>query len=251
VVTSIGFDFAAAEVALIAARLAEEAGHVPAARAAVDEAARLATGIGMPWYLAWVANSDGRVARAEGRPGAAEDAHHRALAICVCHGYAATSAETLECLASLAVASASWLEAARLYGAARGLRERTGSRRPVVDAPTADTDGLAIEAALGPERYAAAVAEGEALPLDGAAAYASRARGERKRPSSGWDSLTPMEQRVTALVAEGLTNPDIGRRLYITTGTVKVHLHNIFAKLGVARRSELAARATERRLGDT
>ena len=66
-----------------------------------------------------------------------------------------------------------------------------------------------------------------------------------------WESVTPTEQQVVTLVAEGLTNADIGRRLFITTGTVKVHMHNIFGKLGVTRRSELAARATERRLAET
>jgi DNA-binding CsgD family transcriptional regulator len=96
---------------------------------------------------------------------------------------------------------------------------------------------------------AAAFGEGRTLTLPEAVAYASRARGERKRPSMGWDSLTPTERQVVALVAAGMTNPDIGRRLFITTGTVKVHLHNIFGKLGITRRAELAARATERRLG--
>jgi DNA-binding NarL/FixJ family response regulator len=86
------------------------------------------------------------------------------------------------------------------------------------------------------------------LDLAGAVAYAARARGERKRPSAGWDSLTPTEQQIVDLVAEGLTNAQIGERLFITTGTTKVHVHNIFTKLGVTRRSELAAQATRRRM---
>ena len=91
--------------------------------------------------------------------------------------------------------------------------------------------------------------EGSALSLEEAAAYASRARGERKRPSSGWAALTPTELEVVALAAQGLSNAEIGTRLFISPGTAKVHLSHIYAKLGVANRAALAARATARGLG--
>ena len=81
--------------------------------------------------------------------------------------------------------------------------------------------------------------------------YVSRARGERKRPSAGWDSLTPTERRVVGLAAAGLTNPEIAERMFIARGTVKVHLGHVFAKLGVATRAELAAQATKRELDET
>ena len=80
--------------------------------------------------------------------------------------------------------------------------------------------------------------------------YVSRARGERKRPSAGWESLTPTELRVVGLVAAGLTNPQIAERMFIARGTVKVHLSHVFAKLGVATRAELAAQATKRGLAE-
>jgi len=250
VLRSIGFDLAVVEWSLVAGRAAEEAGDVAVARTAVDEAQGLTPGLGMPWLEAWSAHADGRVARAEGRMAAAEDAHHAALTVCARHRYRGRAVEAFECLASLAAAGESWAEAARLYGAASSLRGGTGFRQSPLDATRADTDAVALEAALGPQAYADALSEGEALTFDEALAYASRARGERKRPSIGWDSLTPTELQVVTLVAEGLTNADIGRRLFITTGTVKVHVHNVFGKLGISRRSELAARATERRLGE-
>ncbi|MCU1450529.1 MAG: hypothetical protein JWP02_2699, partial [Acidimicrobiales bacterium] len=84
------------------------------------------------------------------------------------------------------------------------------------------------------------------LELDDAVAYATRASGERRRPSSGWASLTPTETDVVRLIAEGLTNPDIAARLFVSRATVKTHLVHVFAKLGVATRSELAAAATRR-----
>ncbi|MDX2973234.1 helix-turn-helix domain-containing protein, partial [Kribbella solani] len=78
------------------------------------------------------------------------------------------------------------------------------------------------------------------LSLDEAVAYARRARGTRGRPSSGWPSLTPTEHQVADLAVEGLTNPQIADRLFMSRGTVKTHLAHIYTKLSVANRTELA-----------
>ena len=51
--------------------------------------------------------------------------------------------------------------------------------------------------------------------------------------------LTPREIEVVGMVAKGLSNKEIGARLFIAEGTVKIHLHNIYEKLGIARRAEL------------
>jgi DNA-binding CsgD family transcriptional regulator/tetratricopeptide (TPR) repeat protein len=67
------------------------------------------------------------------------------------------------------------------------------------------------------------------------------ARGPRTRPRFGWQSLTPTEQTVAALVADGLTNPQIGERLFISHRTVQTHLAHVFAKLGISSRAHLAA----------
>jgi DNA-binding CsgD family transcriptional regulator len=71
-------------------------------------------------------------------------------------------------------------------------------------------------------------------------------RGARQRPQLGWDSLTPTEHRVVDLAAEGLTNPQIGERLYISRRTVQTHLAHVFTKLGISSRTQLAAEATRR-----
>lgn len=59
-------------------------------------------------------------------------------------------------------------------------------------------------------------------------------------------TLTASEERVVSLVAEGLTNPEIAKRLYVSSRTVQTHLYNVFAKLKVSTRAELAARAVRR-----
>ena len=63
-----------------------------------------------------------------------------------------------------------------------------------------------------------------------------------------WSSLTPTEVHVVRLVAEGLTNPQIGARLLMSRGTVKTHLSHIFTKLDTTNRAQLAAAAIDRRL---
>jgi DNA-binding NarL/FixJ family response regulator len=54
--------------------------------------------------------------------------------------------------------------------------------------------------------------------------------------------LTPREHQITTLVGTGLSNKEIARQLYVTEGTVKVHLHNIFQKVRVRNRTALIAR---------
>jgi len=58
-------------------------------------------------------------------------------------------------------------------------------------------------------------------------------------------SLSPRERELVTLVRQGLRNRDIAQRLGITEGTVKVYLHSVFEKTGVANRTELAIRASE------
>jgi DNA-binding CsgD family transcriptional regulator len=55
--------------------------------------------------------------------------------------------------------------------------------------------------------------------------------------------LTEQELRVVSLVCEGLTNPEIGRALFISRRTVQWHLSNIYQKTGVRSRTELAVAA--------
>jgi DNA-binding CsgD family transcriptional regulator len=72
-------------------------------------------------------------------------------------------------------------------------------------------------------------------------------RGPRGRPQLGWESLTGTERQVVDLVAEGLTNPQIGERLYVSRRTVQSHLAHVFAKLQLSSCAQLAAEATRRR----
>jgi NarL family two-component system response regulator LiaR len=66
-------------------------------------------------------------------------------------------------------------------------------------------------------------------------------------PTPEYD-LTPREYEVLTLLVEGLNNPEISERLYISIGTTRTHVSNIFAKLGVSNRSEAIALALRQKL---
>ena len=81
------------------------------------------------------------------------------------------------------------------------------------------------------------------MSTEEAIAYAQRGRGERKRPSTGWGSLTPTELDVVRLVHEGIPNKDIATRLFVSPRTVQSHLRHVYNKLGLTSRVQLAQEA--------
>jgi DNA-binding CsgD family transcriptional regulator len=92
----------------------------------------------------------------------------------------------------------------------------------------------------------AAWAEGAALSTEEAIAYAQRGRAERKRPNTGWESLTPAEREVVRLVCDGLPNKDIATRLFVSPRTVHAHLTHVYTKLGLNSRVQLVQEAAQR-----
>jgi DNA-binding CsgD family transcriptional regulator len=59
------------------------------------------------------------------------------------------------------------------------------------------------------------------------------------RPS-GWDVLTPTEQRVALLTSRGLRNAELAKTLFVSPKTIEQHLGRIYRKLGLRSRTELA-----------
>jgi DNA-binding CsgD family transcriptional regulator len=59
------------------------------------------------------------------------------------------------------------------------------------------------------------------------------------RSKTGWDSLTDSELTVVNLIAQGATNRDVATQLHLSLHTVKNHVHNAFAKLGINSRAQL------------
>jgi predicted ATPase/class 3 adenylate cyclase/DNA-binding CsgD family transcriptional regulator len=191
------------------------------------------------FYRAVALTTRARLAVARNEPEQAErDAHEALECIVGVKAYIGTP-DILELLAGLHRDAGRHLEAARFLGAAARIRRAGEVRFKVFDADYATTEA-AVRDALGDSDFDAAWAEGAALSIDEAIAYAQRGRGERKRPSMGWGSLTPTELDVVRLVGEGLPNKDIATRLFVSPRTIQSHLRHVYGKLEVATRVQLA-----------
>ena len=79
-----------------------------------------------------------------------------------------------------------------------------------------------------------------------------RSTGEtarRRAPAASHQELTAQEALIAGLARDGLSNPEIGTRLFISAHTVQYHLRKIFAKLGIASRSQLSGVLPSESLG--
>ena len=196
----------------------------------------------------WVARANLEVAQKEF--GRADVDVRRALDIAATAGGDVIVPDIFECLAELARFGGNQEEAARLLGVAAANRDRLLSRRfRVLDAAHEVTVD-ALRTAMGDNDFDTAWAEGASLSTDDAIAYVQRGRGERKRPASGWASLTPTERDVARLVGEGLGNKDIAARLFVSPRTVESHLTHAYTKLGISSRVQLAQEVGRRTADD-
>ncbi|WP_228980888.1 response regulator transcription factor [Streptomyces sp. DH12] len=120
----------------------------------------------------------------------------------------------------------------------------------LLDAIMAGASGYVLKQITGTDLVSAVrtVASGQSLLDPGATARVmARLRGgdPRKDEQAGLAGLTERERDILALVGEGLTNREIGERLYLAEKTVKNNISRLLAKLGVERRVQAAVLATQ------
>ncbi|MEY2524678.1 MAG: hypothetical protein QOJ66_3243, partial [Ilumatobacteraceae bacterium] len=233
-------DMAAAGRAFNAVEAALAAGDVVAARLWADEAVAVATG----WHKVAALLAQARVAMAQGAREEAERDAYGALTA-TSSGVHLHTPDILDCLADLS-RGADNRRATRLFGAADACRQHMGQVRFKVHQAGYEASVAALRDAMGQKEFDAAWAEGAELTTEEAIGYAQRGRGERKRASSGWESLTPAELDVVRLVTEGLGNKDIAARLFLSPRTVQAHLTHVYTKLGLTSRVQLAQEAASR-----
>jgi DNA-binding CsgD family transcriptional regulator len=237
---------------MLACRNGLRAGHVAAAVAAADRAAETAERGGIvepcivPWHSAAI---EANVAA--GRLDEATALATRLEQICV----------PLPCHAPRAVALAGRAAVAWWQGCpeqARDLYEEALGHNALVQMPLAEAETLigygrflrhsrhASEARMVFHRALDVLEPTGAARLQAIARDELSASGGRRRHDRQSTTLTPQEQRVTALAAQGISNEDIGRHLFISRRTVEHHLAHAYAKLGVRTRLELINARSDR-----
>ena len=214
-------------------------GELAAARKWADETVAMVPG----WHKMVALMERAYIALAQGESEQAERDAHEALTIAVHTNARLRLPDIVECLARLAAGDGNHQTAARLFGAADAMRKRIGVVRFAVYQAGYDTALASARESLEENAFEAAWTEGATLSTEETIAYAQRGRGERKRPTSGWESLTPTERDVVRLVAEGLANKDIATRLFISPRTVQTHLTHVYTKLGLTSRVQLVHEA--------
>lgn len=221
-------------------------GDTDAALQALKEAQSIAAESGDRLVLSWIFDAEAGRCRRAADWERARALYQQSLALKVEIGQRSGFVGSLEKLAGLAADEGRFEHAARLFAAADSFREQRGHGRSPVEEAVCKADRERARAGLGEEAFAAAWEQGARLDLDDAVALALRRVVSRRPQSTGWESLTKAERDVVRLVREGLTNPEIGRRLCISRRTVQAHLAHVYTKLDMHSRGELSVEATAR-----
>ena len=138
--------------------------------------------------------------------------------------------------------------AARLFGSAEAMREAMGYYQEPGDRALQEPYLIALRSRLDEASWEEALAEGRTMPLDDAFAYAlsvedhPAAQAPVTPPPGG---LSPREVDVVRLVAEGLTNAQVAKKLYLSPRTVQRHLNSVYHKLGISSRAAATRFAAE------
>lgn len=224
------------------AEIALRRGDLAEARHWADKAVSMTAG----WSLSVALMTRARIALADKDAGSAERDLHEALGCAAEVEAYLVLPDVLEALARVVGGDGNHREAARFCGAADGMRGRNGGVRFKAYDADHEANIATLRDALGSTDFDAAWAEGASMSTTEAIAYAQRGRGQRKRPSNGWASLTPTELDVVRLVGEGLGNKEIAARLFVSHRTVQTHLTHVYTKLGLTSRLQLAQEALRR-----
>jgi predicted ATPase/DNA-binding CsgD family transcriptional regulator len=239
-----GLDDVPAALAFLQARSLDGffEGDLEAASSASSEGVRLSRQAGELYTLkVWLLNL-GTVALIAGQVGASKPLFTEALRIAhqvddrVQQGY------LLDALGCVAAGSGQARLAAQLLGAADSVRTGAGASIMPFLAPLVAQARASAIAALGASRFEADFRAGSRLSRDAAVRLALGEPGPVAAASDGARPglLAKREAEVARLVADGLSNKEIGARLFISEHTVDSHVRNILNKLGVNSRAQIA-----------
>ena len=219
-------------------------GNLEAASSASSEGERLSREVGDLYTLkVWLLNL-GTVALIAGELAASKPLFAEALRIAQQIDDRVQLAYLLDALGCHAAGSGQARLAAQLLGAADTVRTGTGASVMPFLAPLTGQARASANAALGASRFEAEFKAGSRLSRDAAVRLALGETGPAAVAASGSAGaglLAKREMEVARLVADGLSNKEIGARLFISEHTVDSHVRSILNKLGCGSRAQIAA----------
>jgi predicted ATPase/DNA-binding CsgD family transcriptional regulator len=222
----------------------------------LEEAMRRLGEQDFPWRLSGTLRTLGDLLRDRGDLDGAMARYREAVKLAQEHGHRLHLAEALAGVASVVADRGQPERAARLYGAAAALREAIGVPDVGRERPASERGVSTVRTALAPEAFAAAWESGRAMPPQQAVAEALTPADVAGAPSAPPPSpdpaatmgLTAREAEVLRLLAQGLSDREIGEALFISPRTVHGHVTHLLAKLGLESRTAAAAYAVRRGL---
>lgn len=229
------------EILLREGRLEESAEHLEVARTVLADADQT-------WYGGRVDCWLGAVERQRGRLTQARDCLGRGFEQLIRYGDRVDAVSATVELTRVAFDEGDPATAASLLGAASALREAMALPLNEPDRTLLAEDLERIRGSQSPAEFETAWASGREMSFEDVAALAQRrsvppyatrtGRGGRGTPVG--PQLTRREREVAELVAQGLTNPQVAERLFVSPGTVRGHVEHILGKLGLTSRVQIA-----------
>jgi DNA-binding CsgD family transcriptional regulator len=221
----------------------------------LEESQSILRELGTKLALAQTLRTLGETVLRQGDGTRAAAVYREGLALAAEVGSKTEVAGCLEGLAEVALTHGQSARAARLWGAAETLREAIGARPSQSDNSYRHHEGYRGATRSQPDdagAWEAAFSEGRAMTPEEATEYALSVEEEEKvlDPTRRQETalLSARELEVLRLVAEGLTDPQVAQRLYISPRTVGFHLRSVYRKLGVPSRAAASREAAKRSL---
>jgi ATP/maltotriose-dependent transcriptional regulator MalT len=255
----LGDRFGIAQELWLSGLVALQQGNASTARRLAEESVALSSETEFPFGTAWFLADLARVEARQGDHAAAHAHYEHGLAIASKIGGKLLIPIFLEGLANLLATQGEPARAARLWGAAEGLRESMGVPIWPVERAAYERTVERVRAQLGEQAFAAAWNEGrmtspeQVLVAQGRETIKTLPADQlptslmKSSPTSP-NGLTAREVEVLCLVAQGLTDAQVAVQLVISPRTVNTHLKSIYGKIGVSSRSAATRYAIEHQL---